>query len=127
MIVLAYPGPPNNTMRIVARDTFLEIFDNLKLLIHVLAQKPTSFESAVRVAQHMEAMLQKQSACSNCGSGTRICEGGWRNQRGLGQSRFDVERFAGTIAENYGNEWSVADGRFQATRQGRSATGNHMR
>ena len=56
-MVLAYPGPPNKTTEMVARDAFLEALDDAELVIHIQVQKPTSLDSAVRVAQHIEAVL----------------------------------------------------------------------
>ena len=51
--VLAYPGPPNNTTDMVARDAFLEVLDDAELVIHIQAQMPMSLDSAVLMAQHM--------------------------------------------------------------------------
>ena len=56
-MVLAYPGQPNKTTEMVARDAFLEALGDAELVIHIQAQKPTSLDSAVRVAQHIEAVL----------------------------------------------------------------------
>ena len=56
-MVLACPGPPNKTTEMVASDAFLEALDDAELVIHIQAQKPTSLDFAVRVAQHMEVVL----------------------------------------------------------------------
>ena len=56
-MVLAYHGPPNKMTEMVVRDAFLEALDDAELVIHIQAQKPTSLDSPVRVAQHMEAVL----------------------------------------------------------------------
>ena len=56
-MVLAYPGPPNKTTEMVASEAFLEALDDPELVVHIQAQKPSSLDSAVRVAQHMEAVL----------------------------------------------------------------------
>ena len=55
--VLAYPGSPNDTTEMVVRDAFLEALDDPELVVHIQAQKPSSLDSAVRVAQHKEAVL----------------------------------------------------------------------
>ena len=57
LMVVAYPGLSNKTTEMVARDAFLVALDDAELLIHIQVQKPTSLDSAVRVAQHMEAVL----------------------------------------------------------------------
>ena len=56
-MVLAYPEPPNKTTEMVARDAFLEALDDPEQVVHIQAQIPSSLDSAVRVAQHMEAVL----------------------------------------------------------------------
>ena len=57
LMVLTYPGPPYKTTEMVARDAFLEALDDPELDVHIQAQNPSSLYSAVRVAQHMEAVL----------------------------------------------------------------------
>ena len=56
LMVLAYHGPPNKTTEIVPKDAFLQALDDAEPVIHIQAPKPTSHDSAVRVAQHMEAV-----------------------------------------------------------------------
>ena len=41
----------------VARDAFLQALDDAELAIYIQVHKPTSLDSAVRVAQHKEAVL----------------------------------------------------------------------
>ena len=64
-MVLAYPGPPNKTSEMAARDAVLEALDDAELVIHIQAQKPTSLDSAVRVAQRMEAVLHSAGGRSD--------------------------------------------------------------
>ena len=65
LMVLAYPGPPSKTTEMVAMDAFLEAMDDAELIIHIQALKPTRLDSAVRVAQHMEAVLHSAGGRSS--------------------------------------------------------------
>ena len=62
LMVLAYRGPTNKITEMVARNAFLEALDDAELIIHIQAQKLTSLDLAVRVVQHMEAVLHSAGA-----------------------------------------------------------------
>ena len=58
LMVLAYPGPQDRTTEILARDSFLETLEDPELIVQVQAQNPSNLNSALRVAQRMEAAFQ---------------------------------------------------------------------
>ena len=64
-MVLAFPGPTDRTTDIVARDDFIEALEDVDLVIQVQAQLPTNLDSALQVAQHMEAVMRTVNSKSS--------------------------------------------------------------
>ena len=58
LMVLAFPGVADRTTDVVARDVFIESLEDLELVIQVQAQHPADLDTALRVAQHMEAVMK---------------------------------------------------------------------
>ena len=57
LMVLAYPGSQDRTTEVLARDSFLEALEDPELIVQVQAQNPPNLNSALRVAQRMEAVF----------------------------------------------------------------------
>ena len=117
LMVRTYPGPPNKTTQIVARDAFLEALDDAELVIHIQAQKPDEPRfggsgGSAHGGRTPFGWRQIMSAGPNFSSETRTCEVRRTNQSGLNQSEPDAERLAGIDKENSGGEQSTAYGLF---------------
>ena len=57
-MVLAYPGPRDRSTEVLASDSFLEALEDQELIFQVQAQNSPNLNSALRVAQRMEAVFQ---------------------------------------------------------------------
>ena len=57
-MVLAYPGSQDRTIEVLARDYFLEALEDPELIIHVQAHNPHNLDSALRITQRMDSVLQ---------------------------------------------------------------------
>ena len=86
LMVLAFPGPTDRTTDIVTRDVFIEALKNPDLVIRVQAQRPTNLDSALQMAQHMEAVMRRVTSKSSKpvravaqGAGDPRVEGGLRD------------------------------------------------
>ena len=55
---MAFPGTGDRTTEIVAHDVFLEALDEPDLILQIQAQHPSDLDSALRVAQYMEAVMK---------------------------------------------------------------------
>ena len=51
------PGPTDRTTEIVARDVFLDALDDPELAFEVYTQRQRNLDSAVQIAQYMEAVM----------------------------------------------------------------------
>lgn len=58
LMVLAYPGSQDRTTEILARDSFQEALEDPALIVQLQVQNPPNMDSALRVAQRMEAAFQ---------------------------------------------------------------------
>ena len=65
LMVMAFTGPTDRTTEIVARDVFLDAQDDAELTIQIHAQRPRDLESAVQIAQYMEAVTCSLSSRSS--------------------------------------------------------------
>jgi hypothetical protein len=55
LMVLAFPGPTNNTTEIVGRDSFLDSLGNRSLSLRIREREPLTMEEALRIAVRFEA------------------------------------------------------------------------
>ena len=62
LMVMAFPGPTDRTTEIVARDVFLDALDDPELAFQVHTQRPWDSDSAVQMAQYMEAVMHSFSS-----------------------------------------------------------------
>ena len=58
LMVMAFPGPTDRTTEIVARDVFLDALDDPELTFQIHTQRPRDQDSAVQIAQYMEAVMR---------------------------------------------------------------------
>ena len=70
LMVLAFPGPTDRTTDIVARDVFVETLGDPELIIQVQVQRLTDLDSALQMAQHMEAVIR--SIAGRSGNAVRV-------------------------------------------------------
>ena len=54
---LTYPGPQDRTKEMLAHDSFLEAVEDRQIIVQLQAQNAPNLDSALRVAQLMEAVL----------------------------------------------------------------------
>ena len=57
LMVMTFPGPTNRTLKIVARDVFLEALDDSELTFQIHGQHPHDLDSAVQIAQYMDVVM----------------------------------------------------------------------
>ena len=63
LMVLPFPEPIDRTTGMVARDVLIEALEDQDLVIQ--AQRPTNLDSALQVAQHMEAVMRTVTSRSS--------------------------------------------------------------
>ena len=58
LMVLAFPGPADRTTDVVARDVFIKALEYTEPAIPLQGQRPADLDAALRVAQHMKAVMK---------------------------------------------------------------------
>ena len=58
LMVMAFPGPTDRTTEIVDRDVFLDALDDPELTFLIHTQRPRDLDSAVQIAQYIEAVMR---------------------------------------------------------------------
>ena len=124
LMVRAYPGPPKKTTEIVNRDAILEALDDQELIIHIQAQKPTSLDSEVRLAQHMEVVLHLPDSKYSRPVPTVV-----REPEGLKADEEAKEQMINqglmlSALKDLVQQIATMNGRFQAAQQGRLTARN---
>ena len=57
-MVMVFPGPTDRTTEIIARDVFLDALNDPELTFQIHTQRPRDLDSAVEIAQYLEAVMR---------------------------------------------------------------------
>ena len=76
LMVMAFPRPMDRTIEIVARDVFLDALDDPELTFQIHTQRPRELDSAVQIAQYLEAVIRSLPSRSSKSVRTVVHDGG---------------------------------------------------
>ena len=112
LMVMAFPGHADRTTDTVAKGVFIEALEDPDLVIQIKAQRSADFDTAMQVAQHMEAIINLLTSKSSKPVRAVL--------QGTGVSRVEAEGREG---------WSEAFAEFVAAALGalRGSDGNSAR